>query len=112
MNEQIEEIFSSVYEYIDKLIPAFEARAFKLQQGRRFEVQDYQVFTEGFIWVVNALISVEAEFDIDVPKVQEKLDGFLTALENGDHVLVADILEYEFAPLLSSWQDKLLLKLR
>ena len=112
MNEDLKELFLTVYEYNNKLIPAFETRAMKLRQGERFKTAEYEVFIEGLVWVINALASAGSEFNIDINEAQKQLDSLITVLENGDYVLTSDILDYELVPLIAGWQDKLISKLQ
>ncbi|WP_018249190.1 hypothetical protein [Orenia marismortui] len=108
---------SEAEEYIPKLMLGIDDIVNEFNRGNEnqaFELLEQAL--EGFNWLnnaINAFVSNFSKYEIpnfDMKKLnniidawQENLKELLTAIENQDIVLIADILEYELRPILNSY---------
>ncbi len=62
---------------------------------------------DGIGWVLDAAVLTEPlnNIHIDIQGMNDTLSGLLNAIQTGDYILTADMLEYEIAPILTSFMD-------
>lgn len=84
----------------------------KLTMGEAVPQNDWQSLLDGLEWVnqfinsIKNLVQVEGvALDEIIVRWQEQLGEMLTAWENGDVVLLADIMEYEILEILKEFQS-------
>lgn len=109
MDEKIKKILEEVKEQNEKLIGVFKQRGSLLAVGERFEIESYSSCVEAFLSIASILISISdaTGINVDIPKIQEHLEEFVTALENNDSILTIDIIEYDLLPILEDLQKQL-----
>jgi hypothetical protein len=110
MEEIITETLDTLKEYIPKLVRASESIAENLQGGDHYEaMQQLPYYFEGIEWVVSALNGISKnriKFEIESSSLNEHLIEAEEAIKNQDYILLADLLEYEFTPILEEWLRK------
>lgn len=111
MNNEKMQVIESLVEYIPKLefgIKEITECAQSGQENKFLEKIYYGL--EGIEWVINAtaLTSDIHGINIDIINLNELFKEMLAGIENGDYILVCDIIEYEFLPQLEYWKDILI----
>lgn len=108
----ITETLDTLKEYIPKLVMASENIAENLQGGDHYEaMQQLPHYFEGIEWVVSALKGIGnngIDFEIDTSSLNEYLIEVEEAIKHQDYILLADLLEYEFTPILKEWLRKVI----
>lgn len=107
---------------IDDLCKGLEQVAVMLQRGE--ETKAFQQFSE-VVWgvegIMHAVENAREVFSIDYEQIKTEtgtlaekimelkslLSEVVTAFENKDYVMLADLLEYELAPSLRGWREPL-----
>ena len=101
MNE-ILEVVESYNSYIKNVVSGSLKIAEQLRNNEVKEaIEQIGYFSEGMSWLMDAsglLSQLKVEVAFDVEKIVEFLEEINNGLEIGDHVIVADIFEYEIAP--------------
>lgn len=94
--------------YVRRLSGAFPDLAVRLRVGDyREALARLQEALEGLQWVTRLAQALGLEEDPRVPVYQAGCAALLEALENGDYVLVADLLEAEFGDAVQALADLL-----
>lgn len=110
MRELIKETLQSCQEYMPVLISAVADTALLLQSGNEAKgVQIVIKIIDGLQWVIEAVQGVRQNglpLSIDIADIAVHFPELERALTIRDYVLVADLFEYEIAPTLQSWLDK------
>ncbi|MCL5781231.1 MAG: hypothetical protein M1119_10135 [Firmicutes bacterium] len=110
MRELIKETLQSCQEYMPVLISAVGDAAFLLQSGDEARgVQLVIKIIDGLQWVIDAVQGVQQNgfsLNIDITDIAVHFQQLESALTIRDYVLVADLFEYEIAPTLQIWLDK------
>jgi hypothetical protein len=111
MMQMLDESISLTRDYLDRAIPELEILAAELYQGQTKETWEKLVqFIDGLKWLIKMAgyfqdqpmhTSFEA-FRRFLTAVQNHLEEFETALSASDQVLIADLLTYEFLPVLET----------
>ncbi|CAM4389852.1 hypothetical protein L1N85_23885 [Paenibacillus alkaliterrae] len=105
MNSLVTETFESIEAYLPKLIEAHH----KLIQYCREEnsIKAFELFpaySKGLEWVLEAVMLINKQtiyFHVNMDLINSCLTEINDGINNEDLVLVADILEYEFSPILN-----------
>lgn len=96
-------------EYLPKLSRGLTAIAELIRNGN--EVVGARFFaqaTEGLRWMAGLLTNISLVKASEIEKFGDDLNTLLTAWENEDYVLIADLLEYEMAPFVEKANRALL----
>lgn len=111
MFELILETLETCEEYIPKLIDATTTIAYHFQSGNEAAgVELLHPVFEGIGWVIEAVNGIQqnrCQLDIQLEEMNELLRTLEEALEIRDYVQMADLFEYEIAPMLDSWLRKI-----
>lgn len=94
----IEELLSGTIDYIDEIYPAMPSM---LQNDKKIVINELINKFAQIALVAND----KANDNYDINEFNEKLNLVLSALENDDYSLVADLLQYEIRPLLVFWSE-------
>lgn len=64
---------------------------------------------EGLNWSIETILLTNKSnlHNIEIDGIDVLLQDMINAMENKDYVLLADLLEYEVAPLIQDWQNGL-----
>lgn len=112
MKSLIEETLESLNEYLPKLIEGCKEVSRDLQTGNEAAALDkLPLVLEGLEWVTEAIGGIKnngRSINVDEKALIPFLLDMEGALEIGDYVLVADLFEYEIAPILEQWIEALL----
>ncbi|PAE19811.1 hypothetical protein CHH80_14835 [Bacillus sp. 7504-2] len=110
MEAIITETLDTLKEYIPRLVRASESIAENLQGGDQYEaMQQLPHYFEGIEWVVSALNGIGkngVDIDIETSSLNDFLKEAEEAITHQDYILLADLLEYEFTPILEQWLKK------
>ncbi len=99
--------------YIPKVMEAIHGIVQNFQTEKEQDgITVFGPFTEGMQWMLQALsltVPIQQEFDIEIAihEIDEPLQEMLDGWENGDYILISDLLEYEIYPTLSKWSEEL-----
>jgi len=106
MENLIDDIKQSYYEYVSKIAPGCEAIANQLRLGNNNDaLQSIINFAEGLSWLLSVEEGMgENGFKIStrIAEVQSFLVEVNFELEQSNYITVADLFEYEIYPLFSS----------
>ncbi|QEK11312.1 hypothetical protein FQB35_02410 [Crassaminicella thermophila] len=116
------EVALSIYEYLERAIPEIEilAKEFYSNDSQGIWTK-FNQFLEGMTWIQQAIASIdnykikkEVEFYKQwnevvaiFLKVNEELLNIQEGINNGDLIIIADLLSYEIIPILESMKLKL-----
>lgn len=107
-NEKLQhETLDSVREYLNKLIDGIDACSNNLQINKNDEgIKLLGEIIDGLDWLLNALRLTKAaqKNSVDTTEIEEQIRILLEAMENGDIILVSDLLQYEIKPILEKWR--------
>jgi len=110
MENIVKETMLSCREYLPKLTEAVSKIALDMQGGN--EAAGIRLMPEvfdGLQWVIEAVNGIQRHGflgDIDLQEITRHFEELKNALEIRDHVLIADLFEYEIGPVLESWLEK------
>lgn len=111
MLQLVLETLETCEEYVPRLITATKDIAYHLQSGNEAAgIGLLEPVFEGIGWVIDAVHGIQQNrypLDIQVTEMQEVLKSLEEALEMRDYVLMADLFEYEIAPLLENWLEQI-----
>ena len=122
VDEIIHDSISEAFEYIERLNEGIPQLALNFQTYPAPEAFEYlRQLYEGFYWLNILQQKLVANFDIDFNTVliqgksaKEHQQNYISILkklqdaqESRDTVLIADLLEYEIAPMISVWKELL-----
>lgn len=107
MENLINETLETCREYIPKLIKAVTDAAYDIQSGNEAKgIRLMPGIFDGLQWVIDAVMGVQQNgfpLGIDIKDITEIFKELEKALEVRDHVLIADLFEYEIGPSLEKW---------
>jgi len=104
----------SLHDYLDKAIPSMKQLANALYQGQSEEVwNEFILFIDGLRWIVESLglliryMSLEANqrYEEAGAKLGAAIPEMLDAVEAGDTLALADMIQYEIVETLVSLQQ-------
>lgn len=101
------ELLYDAGKYCGELITAVnEAVGLFRNANEQEALQSMAEIIDAIQWMVEAITAVTDILvnPIDVSSLNEFLNEMANAIENLDFVLLADLLEYEICPILSSWE--------
>lgn len=111
MNELLQETQTSYYEYVAKLETGCIQIATNIRIGQNEQAfQNIINLTEGFGWLLDVearMLEQNYKINSQITAALDILNEVNDALESGDLVTVADLFEYELAPMFNSaieWQ--------
>ncbi|MEF9934208.1 hypothetical protein [Clostridium sp.] len=104
------EVLHTVYDYIPNLINGIQD-AISYVHDRR-ETEFYRLMPqiiEGIEWVINAVGLTEDihKESVEIEDINEVLNEIVEGLENGDSVLIADVLECEMLVRVIKWYESI-----
>jgi hypothetical protein len=106
MEEKIEAL-KTADEYIDNLKNGIENLVNKINSGEEHNgVSLIPTMVDGLDWLVN-IIKLTSDLHngtISTENINEILAQIIEALENEDYVLIGDLFNYEFLPILENIQ--------
>ena len=100
------ETLETANEYIEKMIEGIGSfNSYMLNNEPSKALELWPNILEGLEWIVQAVSLTKPiqEKDMNVEELIEILPDLLDAYENGDMILVSDILDYEIKPVLQKW---------
>ncbi|WP_066055877.1 hypothetical protein [Robertmurraya korlensis] len=107
MEQIVIDTLESLKEYFPKLINGSREIAEYLQEGNEAKALSVMPqLVEGLQWVFEAVMGIQNNGflnDINLLDLKDNFQEMVEALEIGDHVLLADLLQYEIAPTLEKW---------
>jgi hypothetical protein len=107
------ETLEEMKNYIPKVLEAINGMVRNFQTDNEQDgIKVFGPFTEGIQWILEALsltkdLQQESGMDIDITDINNTLKEMLEGWENGDYILISDLLEYEIYPLLKKWYEEL-----
>ncbi len=115
MNNEMElmkETIESANEYIQRVIDGIGGIVYNLQSGREEKALPLcSDLFEGLKWLIECAnltkpLQKDRGIIIDSEEINTILEDITKAFENKDYVLLADLLEYEFMPIISGWKTQ------
>ncbi|WML46083.1 hypothetical protein [Neobacillus sp. PS3-40] len=107
MEEIVIETLESLKEYLPQMVRGCQNTAENLQSGNEaVALQIVPDIVEGLEWTLQAISGVKANGqlqDIEISTLTQHFRELVSALEMGDYVLLADLLDYEVGPVLEDW---------
>ncbi|MEF9951692.1 MAG: hypothetical protein RR840_04640 [Clostridium sp.] len=106
-NTQLE-ILESIKNYLPRLIFGTEEAVAKIHSGSEGAfLNTIPDIIEGTQWSINAMVAINpfVNGEVNIDKINSIFLEMISAMESGDYILVADMLEYELIPIISSWND-------
>lgn len=104
------EVLKSGYDYIEALYLGIKQVTEHFKEGQSMKGQSMLAqILEGLNWLVE-VISLTKDIQVEVIDIEElipMLSEIIEGLQNNDEVLINDILQYEIAPILEAWYDKI-----
>ncbi len=110
MKQDKYELLQTALEYAEKLNQGTIQAAQYYRNGEIAKGHEYvTMITEGLEWLINSLVILKDVLtqEIDVTTINDLIEEYITATENDDIVLMADLLEYEIAETIQSWYEVL-----
>lgn len=116
MNENRQLMIETLEEmrnYIPNVLQAINGMVKSFQTDNEQEgIKVFNPFAEGMQWILEALsltqtLQKELDMDIDIAQIEHPIGEMLEGWENGDYILISDLLEYEIYPLLNKWNEEL-----
>jgi hypothetical protein len=106
MENLIDEIKQSYYEYVTKIAPGCATIANHIRTGELAEaLQSILEFSEGLSWLITVEEKLKEHQYVIKSRISEAnlfLKEINDALEQNDFITVADLIEYEIQPLFDS----------
>ena len=106
-----------LYSAILLQLEAFDAAAADIRNSRAVELKAGNKNTltavgDGLTNIhkfAEAMRQTESEhgMEINIPYILEQYQELLTAMQNEEYIVVADIIEFELMPMLAEWYDEL-----
>jgi hypothetical protein len=107
MKAIVVETLESLKEYIPKMVIGCQSTVENLQGGNEaVALQLLPAIIEGFEWILQAISGLQDNgqlLDIELSNLSQHFQEMLNALEIGDYVLLADLLDYEIVPVMETW---------
>lgn len=107
MERILVETMQSLGEYLPRMVNGCREITNNLQVGNEATaLSQMPQFVEGLQWIFEAITGIQKNgllHEIDFGSLQEYFNGVVNSLEIKDYVLLADLLEYEIAPVLEEW---------
>ena len=110
MDKEKKETIQSAIEYLDRLIPGMERHIHDFRQGDiAVALRQLPDIIEGIDWLLHTVVLCQSELPvkIDITDISQHVEEMLSAIENADYVLLADLFEYEVIPVLRDWLEKM-----
>ena len=96
-----DELYQSAVDYLPKLTKGLMAIAELIRSGNEAEGAYFFVkATDGLRWLTGFLRNIKSCDYKEIEELGNYLSSLLDAWENGDYVLIGDLLEYELVPLV------------
>jgi uncharacterized protein YicC (UPF0701 family) len=108
LKQQQIEAMQTASEYIENVIAGVNSAVEKFQAGEESEGSNLvAALVDGLDWLFQVIVRTREiqEEPIETDEMNEKLKELIEAFENGDYILVGDLLEYEVLPILESWSE-------
>lgn len=107
-NEKLQyETLESIRIYLNHFIEGLDICSKNLQVNKNDEgIKLLGKIIDGLDWLLNALRLTKTvqKNIISTIEIEEQIRVLLDALENGDIILVSDLLQYEIKPILEKWK--------
>jgi len=117
MDKATQDFLLNTYKNIALQIQAFDAAVTEIRDSRAVDLKAGKNGTLNAVGegVTNVQKLAEAMrktesihgLEVNLPFILEQFGEILTAMQNEDYVLVAEILEFELEPMLAEWFDEL-----
>lgn len=102
----IEETIQTLDEFIPNVISASRNLAENLRKGESLDTSVLSKLLEAIQWCLSAIEGLQKNNSltgIPLAAITEPLGELEEALENQDHIMIADLLEYEIAAVFEEW---------
>lgn len=109
MDIRVDEILTTVAEYMVKLKAGIieAAELFQNYEENKGAVLLCDII-EGIEWITDALVKTNKLNNERILEINNKLGEIVAALENQDYILVGDLMQYEFLPVIEEIEKNLL----
>jgi hypothetical protein len=109
MDNAIDETIKKIFEHIPKLKAGIieTAEFFQRYEENKGTTLLCEIIDD-IQWIIGALVEtnkLDAERNLEI---NNRLKDIVAALENGDYILVGDLLQYELLPLIEEFGSSLL----
>lgn len=108
------ETMQSTVDYLERACPEVENLSVEFYRGPTNESwSKFDQLLEGIKWLLEAVTAIESYHPGTEPRsrrgeeFQEKIKLLQEALENSDHVLLGDLLQYEISPFFSTLEKEI-----
>ncbi|WP_186580807.1 hypothetical protein [Aquibacillus kalidii] len=109
MEKIVKETLISLQEYLPRLINGCSQVVDNLKEGDEGSgLRKMPSIVEGMQWVFEAVSGIQNNgflHNIYLHSLKEHFKEVVKALEIGDYVLLADVLNYEILPVLEEWLE-------
>lgn len=108
MEIEVLELKDSLVEYLSKVNDNIPNIVENFRVGKDQEAyQQMTLLMEGLAWISDAVHLTREFHQVAVLEIKKMIEELHEALENSDTVLIADLLEYEINPKITSWKHEL-----
>ncbi|UGB30433.1 hypothetical protein [Metabacillus sp. B2-18] len=108
MEKIVFETIQSLKEYLPRMINGCNEIVEYLQEGNEgTALSQMPDFVEGLQWIFAAINGIQNNGhlqEIELISLKDNFKEVVDSLEMRDYVLLADLLDYEIAPVLKQWQ--------
>lgn len=112
MEKILKETIESLEDYLPRIIKGSKEISYNLTGGNEASaISAMPEYVEGIQWIYEALAGIQNSGflrEINLLALQTHFKEVVESLEIGDHVLLADILEYEITPIMETWLTEVL----
>jgi hypothetical protein len=108
MDNNIDEILKTLVEYIGRFKNGIieTAELFQRYEESKGTTQLVQII-DGMEWITEALVATKKLDEERRAVLNNNLNEIVNALENGDFILVGDLLQYELLPIIEEIEKDL-----
>lgn len=105
MNKQEIEVLNTAKEYIERLIVGINEAVNHIQSGNEKNgIEMIPLICDGIGYIISVIRVLNIELESTVQNLNLQLEEVIQGLQNGDYVLVSDVLNYEIMPIIEEIQ--------
>lgn len=106
METEILELKKSLVSYLERVENALPDIVSGYRFGNEQQANEQMILlTKGLDWIGEAMDALRGYHSLSIVEIKEFLEELNEAFENGDMVLIADLLEYELSPKVQQWRQ-------
>lgn len=107
MNNEELEVLQTANEYINNVQKAIPEIIENYRNGQEVQASEKMILLiEGLQWLDEVIRLTQEHTSIDREDSISLYQEILEAMENGDIILLSDLMEYELIPILSLWKEQ------